>query len=612
MPRQCDARPMCAFRVIFGSLMVAHVWRLHHLGMYERSVLRPQMHFPYVVNGVTLQPLPWLVPPRSTHEAHVHLLLMAVSAMCITLGIATRVGAVTFALTYSGFVLCERTMFNNHYYLYALLSVLIALVGADQTFSLSMARAVGRGGASTCPAWHRDILRAQVCIVYMYAGIAKLNEDWIVHAQPMATKLVDEAAMHLSWTQPLLQPLLRLPETARVVSWAGLIFDLAIAPLLCWRPTRPAGLLLATSFHLTNHVIWSLGEFPWVMLATNVLFLDGLPGSAQSAWSTPAVNSPRSEKLDRQARALPSSQDGSAWSRVSAVIGVVHMLVQVLLPLRPLVIFNFDALDAVHTKSHTLLSWRMMAVTTRNFINVSLHDERLGATVFMTRTYNRLYLSHANGSLDLIPTAPRLEPRQAGYMPYTPAMLLHFARDAARRSGCRADTGCRVVGHLWSSINGRPLQRFVDPGADLATVEILELSRPTWVRPLLREFGSSAWRGRMGWLRARLAAADHRIAFFADTPDGVFNESFPDMSPFPARVLLVPLQGRIEVDQMGQTTLLLPPKWGSASHGTPELVPSSAPIAIRPGTPHAVRTLTGPNSCWAYVFGAERGRSNGR
>jgi hypothetical protein len=77
------------------------------------------------------------------------------------------------------------------------------------------------------------------------------------------------------------------------------------------------------------------------------------------------------------------------------------------------------------------------------------------------------------------------------------------ATPAAYGQGCNAD------------LNG---DGRVD-GADLATVEILELSRPTWVRPLLREFGSSAWRGRMGWLRARLAAADHRIAFFADTKE---------------------------------------------------------------------------------------------
>eukprot|EP00966_Prymnesium_polylepis_P092275 2136324-Prymnesium_polylepis.1 len=39
-----------------------------------------------------------------------------------------------------------------------------------------------------------------------------------------------------------------------------------------------------------------------------------------------------------------------------------------------------DMLDAVHTKAHTLLSWRMMAVSTRNFINVSLRSEALGVS----------------------------------------------------------------------------------------------------------------------------------------------------------------------------------------------------------------------------------------
>ena len=62
---------------------------------------------------------------------------------------------------------------------------------------------------------------------------------------------------------------------------------------------------------------------------------------------------------------------------------MAHLLVQLLLPLRPLVLAGFDPLDAVHTKAHTLLSWRFMAVSTRNFFNFSLRSTRLGATFVM-------------------------------------------------------------------------------------------------------------------------------------------------------------------------------------------------------------------------------------
>ena len=32
--------------------------------------------------------------------------------------------------------------------------------------------------------------------VYMYAGIAKLNSDWLLHAEPMASKLAGESVRH--------------------------------------------------------------------------------------------------------------------------------------------------------------------------------------------------------------------------------------------------------------------------------------------------------------------------------------------------------------------------------------------------------------------------------
>ena len=66
-------------------------------------------------------------------------------------------------------------------------------------------------------------------------------------------------------------------------------------------------------------------------------------------------------------------------------------------------------------------------------------------------------------------------------MPYSAPMLATFARAAAERH-----PGYAVRGELWSSINGRPLQRFVDAAADLSAVEVSALSRPPWVRTLLR------------------------------------------------------------------------------------------------------------------------------
>ena len=71
-------------------------------------------------------------------------------------------------------------------------------------------------------------------------------------------------------------------------------------------------------------------------------------------------------------------------------------------------------LDAVHTKAHTLLSWRFMAVSTRNFVNVSIASRSLGAHMQMTRTYNRMFLvERSTGRRTPLSPTPLLSPRQA-------------------------------------------------------------------------------------------------------------------------------------------------------------------------------------------------------
>ena len=207
----------------------------------------------------------------------------------------------------------------------------------------------------------------------------------------MATKLPDEAAKYT----PSLEPVLVLPLTAHVVSLAGAVFDLAIGPLLLSRTTRPLAFVATFAFHVSNHFLWSLGEFPWVMLATNLLFLDKLPWQPPPLCETSMRQKTGGTQGDRGADAAHYSPDFSYSIQrfAGSLLLGLYCLGQLLLPLRPLVVSGFDPLDAVHTKTHTLLSWRMMAVATRNFVNVTLRSEQLGASMVMTRTYNRLHLS---------------------------------------------------------------------------------------------------------------------------------------------------------------------------------------------------------------------------
>ena len=148
-----DVTALCAFRAAFGALMLVHVVRLHVHGLYSRSVLMPGFHFDFG----------FAVPvPSSDVVGTAHLVALGFAALGVAVGVHSRACAFAFALLYGWFVLCERTMFNNHFYLYTLLATLLSLIKAQQRFALCPRP--GRAG-DRCHSWERAALRTQLCIV---------------------------------------------------------------------------------------------------------------------------------------------------------------------------------------------------------------------------------------------------------------------------------------------------------------------------------------------------------------------------------------------------------------------------------------------------------------
>ena len=131
----------------------------------------------------------------------------------------------------------------------------------------------------TVPVWALWLLRAQVGIIYIYGGVAKLNGDWL-RGEPMRTWLrhrVDD---------PSLASLVAEEWVVGLFSYGGLLFDLLVVPLLLWRRTRALAFVAALGFHLTNAALFQIGIFPWLMIAaTTVFFTPDWPRRVLARWS---------------------------------------------------------------------------------------------------------------------------------------------------------------------------------------------------------------------------------------------------------------------------------------------------------------------------------------
>ncbi|HWU87236.1 MAG TPA: HTTM domain-containing protein, partial [Kofleriaceae bacterium] len=253
-----DASSVAAFRIAFGLLMFVAVVRYFAHGWIAEYYLEPTRFFPYYG-------LPW-VRPWPGAGMYIHYAVMGVLALGIAAGLYYRASVVGFGALFAYAHLIDKTNYLNHYYLVICLCFVMALLPLSRCASLDARRRPALR-AATVPAWVVWALRAQVGAVYVFGGIAKLKPDWLLDAQPMKIWLA------ASTDVPMIGGLFDEPWVAYAFSYAGAAFDLSIVPLLLWRRSRPFAYVLVAVFHLTTMRLFQLGLFPWIMMASSLVFL---------------------------------------------------------------------------------------------------------------------------------------------------------------------------------------------------------------------------------------------------------------------------------------------------------------------------------------------------
>ncbi|WP_180754423.1 HTTM domain-containing protein [Hymenobacter sp. DG01] len=240
--RRVDIAWLVYFRLGAGILLA-----LEHAGGLVigrvHNYTQPRFHFRYL----GWEWLPTL-PPAGIYAVYA---LVAIAGVAVAAGWHYRLMAGLLSLGYTALLLLEETEYINHFYLYALVAALLALLPAHRAASADV-RAGRVAPASTAPAWTRLILLFQIGLVYLFAALAKLNLDWLA-ARPLTIWLAAKAHY------PLIGPALASPAAAWFMSYAGLAFDALVVPFLLMRRTRPWAFGVATLFHLSNVVVFGLG-----------------------------------------------------------------------------------------------------------------------------------------------------------------------------------------------------------------------------------------------------------------------------------------------------------------------------------------------------------------
>ena len=417
--RPVDIAPLVFFRIVGGTL-IAMECAGHALTQFRQVYVDATFHLAWPLT-------PWLVPGPPA-AVYVHMTANVVAATLVVLGCWYRAAAICLAIGIGALLGMEQTAYINHTYLYALYAGIFACIPANAAVSLDARRrpAIAR---STVPAWCLYLLRFQIAVVYTFAGIAKLDADWL-RAMPLSVWLQSDAGY------PWIGPLLAAPATAYFMSYGGLVFDLLIVPAMLWARTRRYAFAIALVFHLTNVVTFGIGSFPWFSLAATALFFP-----PESFRRLPFLRS-RLDTLPPPAIALSPSQSEIRRGIIVAALAA-YAFVQITIPSRRFFIAGNPSWTEV---GHTF-AWRMMLRNKVARLQLRLHEPATGR-------------SWSEGP------AKYLVGRQIGKVAGDPEMILQLARHVARRY---AEKGRRVEVRVdaFARLNGRPERRLVREDVDL-------------------------------------------------------------------------------------------------------------------------------------------------
>ncbi|KOS08084.1 deoxyribonuclease HsdR [Flavobacterium akiainvivens] len=440
-----DAASLAFFRVAFGLMMFFSIIRFAGNGWIDKFYIAPAFHFTYFGFG-------W-VKPLGIYTYGIFI-ICALSALMVALGYRYRLGSILFFLSFTYIELMDKTTYLNHYYFISLVSFVMIFLPANAFFSLD-AKRNHLIASAIVPRYTVDVLKVLLAIVYFYAGLAKLNTDWLINAMPLKIWLTGNT--HL----PLIGPWLGKQWVAYAFSYIGAVYDLFIVFLLLNRRTRLFGFVLVVVFHSLTRILFPIGVFPLVMIVSSLIFFS-------PQFHRRALGVVYSIITFGKKKALPASIVTVNKYFASEGIGyflAIFIAIQLILPFRYLLYPG----ELFWTEEGFRFSWRVMLMEKVGYVQFRIVDSKTGATAYIN---NRDYLT-------------AFQEKQMSFQPDFILEYAHYLHDTFKAKGM-ADP--QVYAESYVALNGRLNAPYINPNVNLAK-EHESFAHKTWILPFKDTIG---------------------------------------------------------------------------------------------------------------------------
>ena len=431
-----EAAPLAVFRILFGLLMLYSILRFWSYGWIETVYIQPKFFFSYYG-------FDWVKPLGQF--TYVLFVICVLSAIFITLGYKYRIAIITFFLSFTYIELMDKTTYLNHYYFISILSFLMIFLPANMYFSVDAYRNE-KYRFQYIPKWSIDSIKLLLGIVYFYAGLAKLNSDWLVRAMPLKIWLPSK------FDVPFFGQFLHQEWTHYAFSWGGALYDLTIPFLLLYRRTRWFAFVLVIFFHVMTKLLFpAIGVFPFVMMVCTLIFFSTTVHKKLLQLISKIF------KFNRVVFDNTKSYSRVRLHRLSHGIIVLFFVLQLLIPFRYILYPG----ELFWTEEGYRFSWRVMLM------------EKAGYTQFKVvdgQTKKWFYVENTDF----------LTPFQEKQMATQPDFILQYAKFLEQHFSNKGHKNIEIYVQSRVTLNGRFSTTFIDPNTDL-TKQKESFKRKHWI-----------------------------------------------------------------------------------------------------------------------------------
>lgn len=438
--KNTQASTLAFFRLAFGLMMLFSIIRFVSYGWVEKFYIQPKFHFTYYG-------FDWVKPLGNF--TYLLFFICGLAAFMVALGYKYKFSIITFFLSFTYIELMDKTTYLNHYYFISIISFILIFLPANATFSIDAFKNE-KLRFKEVPKWTVDILKLALAIVYFYAGLAKLNSDWLLEAMPLKIWLPNQSNI------PLIGNLLHENWIQYSFCWIGALYDLVI-PFLLWnKKTRKFAFLLVVVFHILTKILFPIGVFPYVMIISTLIFFNASFHEKTLQYISKIFKFKDTVFATSKILATDFSKKKNTFKITFLAF---FMAFQIVFPFRYMLYPD----ELFWTEEGFRFSWRVMLMEKAGYAQFYVTDAKTNQKIF-------------------VDNAKFLTPFQEKQMSFQPDFILqyaHFLHNYYQKIGYNNP---KVTVDSFVALNGRLSKRYIDPKVDLAK-EHESFQHKTWILP---------------------------------------------------------------------------------------------------------------------------------